>query len=145
MRALSRQARTVTMLRSKNGSYGNVKDELMNVECSKNADENDRLEVLHAEKIIILESFRNLLNDTLGVERRLTLFRNVKQNDHDQSTENTANGLKSKDVMAVPEEFGHKGSTRISDLDTRGKNVKEMDYLNLSSRKSQPSPDTIIM
>ena len=100
---------------------------------------------MHAEKIIILESFRNLLNDTLGVERRLTLFRNVKQNDHDQSTENTANGLKSKDVMAVPEEFGHKGSTRISDLDTRGKNVKEMDYLNLSSRKSQPSPDTIIM
>ena len=126
--ALSRQARTVTISRRKNGSYGNIKDEPMDVEYAKKDDEDDRLEVSHAEKIVILESFQTCLNDTLEVERRLTLLKNVEQNDLDQS-KNTAKGLKSQNVIAVPEEFGDRGSTRGSDLDSGGKNVKETDYL----------------
>ena len=126
--ALSRQARTVTISRRKNGSYGNIKDEPMDVEYAKKDDEDDRLEVSHAEKIVILESVQTCLNDTLEVERRLTLLKNVEQNDLDQS-KNTAKGLKSQNVIAVPEEFGDRGSTRGSDLDSGGKNVKETDYL----------------
>ena len=118
--ALSRQARTVTISRRKNRSYENIKDEPMDVECA-NDDENDRLEVMFAEKIILLESFQTFLNDTLEVKRRLTIFRNVEQNDHDRSEETTAKGLRSKDIMAVAG-----GSTRSSDPNT-GKNVQEID------------------
>ena len=86
--ALSRQARTVTTSHRKNGSYENIKDEPMDVACA-NDDENDKLEVMFAEKIILLESFQTFLTDTLEVKRKLTIFRNDEQNDNGQSEETT--------------------------------------------------------
>jgi len=119
--ALSRQARSVTISRRKNRSYENIKDEPMDVECA-NDDKNDRLEVMFAEKIILLESFQTFLNDTVEVKRKLTIFRNDEQNDNGQSEETTAKGLKSKDMIADADRFG--GSSRSSDPDT-GKYVLE--------------------
>ena len=119
--ALSRQARTVTTSHRKNGSYENIKDEPMDVACA-NDDENDKLEVMFAEKIILLESFQTFLTDTLEVKRKLTIFRNDEQNDNGQTEETTVKGLKSKYMMAVADRFGE--STRSSDPDT-GKNVLE--------------------
>ena len=119
--ALSRQARTVTISRRKNRSYENIKDEPMDVECA-NDDKNGKLEVMFAEKIILLESFQTFVNVTLEVKRKLTIFRNDEQNDNGQSEETTAKGLLSKDMMAVADRFG--GSTRSSDPDT-GKNILE--------------------
>ena len=106
----------------------------MDVECA-NDDENDRLEVMFAEKIILLESFQTFLNDTLEVKRRLTIFRKV-EHDHDWSEKTTANGVKSKDIISVAGGFG--GSTRSSDPNI-GKNVQKID-----SPSAKEDIDTVI-
>ena len=84
--ALSRQARSVTISSRKKRNDVNIKIEPIDVDCA-NEDDNDGLEVMLAEKTIVLESFQTMLNDTLEVKTRLSNIRKVKRKDHVQLKE----------------------------------------------------------
>ena len=79
--ALSRQVHSVTISSRKKRDDVNVKTEPIDVDCA-NEDDNEGLEVMLAEKTIVLESFQTMLNETLEVKRRLSNIRKVKRKDH---------------------------------------------------------------
>ena len=71
--ALIRKARALTTTSRKKIEH--VKDETMHVECANDDDNNDRLEVVLAEKAMVLESFQTMLTNTVEVSRKLAVFR----------------------------------------------------------------------
>ena len=103
--SLSNQARSVTISSQKKKSYENVKTEPMNMDCAN--DDDDKNEVMLAEKTVVLESFQTMLISTLEVKRKLTsITRKVEQADHGhvQSKENDDQVQRRQDMRDAAEE-----------------------------------------
>ena len=81
--ALSNQARSVTISSRKKKSYENVQTEPMNMDCANDGDDDDKSEVMLAERTVVLESFQTMLTSTWEVKRKLTsITRKADRVDH---------------------------------------------------------------
>ena len=81
--ALSNQARSVTISSRKKKSYENDQTEPLNMDSANDGDDDDKSEVMLAERTVVLESFQTMLTSTWEVKRKLTsITRKADRVDH---------------------------------------------------------------